>query len=156
LISDRHRGKRRHAFLIFLAGLVFSTDVYTHGIAGNRFFAGTLTFDDPAVADEAILPDFSYLDYPTQGSNVSENRIRGAFDRLLTPTLAFTVERLGSSKLAHRPNIRSRQDRHWPQVRSLSRQSARGAGFGGFGLGLSVIQEPLRWVPTLQIRSSPA
>jgi len=22
-----------------------------HGIAGNRFFVGTLTFDDPAVAD---------------------------------------------------------------------------------------------------------
>jgi hypothetical protein len=54
--------------------------------------AGTLTLDDPAVADEAILPNFSYLDYPTQRSNVSEKRIRGAFDRLLTPTLAFTVD----------------------------------------------------------------
>jgi hypothetical protein len=26
-----------------------------HGIAGNRYFPGTLTFDDPAVADELIL-----------------------------------------------------------------------------------------------------
>ena len=86
------QGKKRRAFLIFLAGLVLSTDVHAHGIAGNRFFVGTLTFDDPAVADEAILPNFSYLDYPTQGSNVVENRIRGAFDRLLTPTLAFTVD----------------------------------------------------------------
>jgi hypothetical protein len=86
------RGKRRRAFFIFLAGFVFSTDVYAHGIAGNRFFAGTLTFDDPAVADEAILPLYSYLDYPTQGSNVSENRINATFDRLLTPTLAFTID----------------------------------------------------------------
>ena len=26
-----------------------------HGIAGNRFFPGTITFDDPAVADEFLL-----------------------------------------------------------------------------------------------------
>ena len=26
-----------------------------HGIAGNRYFPGTLTFDDPAVVDELIL-----------------------------------------------------------------------------------------------------
>jgi hypothetical protein len=32
-----------------------------HGIAGNRFFVGTLTFDDPSVADEAIVPNFSTL-----------------------------------------------------------------------------------------------
>jgi hypothetical protein len=86
------RGKRRRALLIFLAGFVFSTDVYAHGIAGNRFFAGTLTFDDPAVADEAILPLYNHLDYPTQGSNVSENRINATFDRLLAPTLAFTID----------------------------------------------------------------
>lgn len=55
-------------------------------------FAGTLGFDDPAVADEAILPLYGYLSYPTQGSNVSENRINAAFDRLLTPTLAFTID----------------------------------------------------------------
>jgi hypothetical protein len=40
-----------------------------HGIAGNRFFVGTLTFDDPAVADEAILPGFSRLDHSTVGGN---------------------------------------------------------------------------------------
>jgi hypothetical protein len=32
-----------------------------HGIAGNRFFVGMLTFDDPSVADEAIVPNFSTL-----------------------------------------------------------------------------------------------
>jgi hypothetical protein len=33
--------------------------VHAHGIAGNRFFVGTLTFDDPSLADEAIVPHFS-------------------------------------------------------------------------------------------------
>jgi hypothetical protein len=46
-----------------------------HGIAGNRYFDGTLTFDDPAVADEAILPLCQNLAFPAQGSNVDENRI---------------------------------------------------------------------------------
>ena len=51
-----------------------------------------MTFDDPAVADEAIVPNFSYLGYPTQGSSVTENRINWAFARLLTPTLAATLD----------------------------------------------------------------
>ena len=65
---------------------------YAHGIAGNRYFDGTLTFDDPAVADEAIVPNYSNLDHPAQGSNVSENRIDWSFARLLTPTLALTID----------------------------------------------------------------
>ncbi len=81
---------RKGALLVPL--LLWIQPASAHGIAGNRLFAGTLSFDDPAVADEAILPLFSYLNYPTQGSNVSENRIHAAFDRLLTPTVAFTVE----------------------------------------------------------------
>ena len=32
-----------------------------HGLGGNRYFVGTMTFDDPAVADEAIVANFSYL-----------------------------------------------------------------------------------------------
>ena len=63
-----------------------------HGIAGNRYFDGTLSFDDPAVADEAILPYYAQLDFPAQGSNTSENRLNWAFARLLTPTLAFTAD----------------------------------------------------------------
>jgi len=47
----------RHA-VIALALLPWADLAYAHGIAGNRFFVGTLTFDDPAVADEAILPAF--------------------------------------------------------------------------------------------------
>lgn len=72
--------------------LALTTNAQAHGIAGNRLFAGTLSFDDPAVADEAILPAYSFLDCPTQGSNVSENRINAAFTRLLTPTLAFVID----------------------------------------------------------------
>lgn len=89
-----------------------------HGIAGNRYFDGTLTFDDPAVADEAILPLYQNLSYPAQGSNVDENRINWAFARLLTPTLAFTADggwmhqnwplaiRQGSTRLTSASNTR--------------------------------------------------
>jgi hypothetical protein len=45
--------------LIALAMLAGVHSAYAHGIAGNRFFPGTLSFDDPAVADEAILPNFA-------------------------------------------------------------------------------------------------
>ena len=44
------------ALAIGSAVLVASQAAQSHGIAGNRFFPGTLTFDDPAVADEAVLP----------------------------------------------------------------------------------------------------
>jgi hypothetical protein len=80
----------RHSLLLF-APLVWAQTAQAHGIAGNRYFDGTMTFDDPAVADEAILPLFTYQQYPTQSSSVSENRINAAFARLLTPTLAFAV-----------------------------------------------------------------
>jgi hypothetical protein len=55
-----------------------------HGIAGNRFFVGTLTFDDPSIADEAIAPNFSTLNRPTEGANAIDNRFDWSFTRLLT------------------------------------------------------------------------
>jgi hypothetical protein len=75
-----------------LAALVASQPAYAHGIAGNRFFPGTLTFDDPAVADEAVLPNFSSLNHPDGGSNVTDNRINWSFTRLLTPTVGVVVD----------------------------------------------------------------
>jgi hypothetical protein len=39
-----------------LVAAPLSQTAYAHGIAGNLYFPGTLTFDDPAVADEAIVP----------------------------------------------------------------------------------------------------
>ena len=81
---------RKSALLFVL--LSWAQSAEAHGIAGNRYFDGTLTFDDPAVADELILPYWANLDFPAQGSNTSENRINWAFVRLLSPTLAFTAD----------------------------------------------------------------
>jgi hypothetical protein len=78
--------------VLLFAALSWAQAAQAHGIAGNRYFDGTMTFDDPAVADEAIVPLYIDQQYPTQGSTVSENRINAAFGRLLTPTLAFTVD----------------------------------------------------------------
>ncbi len=41
---------------------------------GNRFFVGTVTFDGPAVADEAILPAFSTLQCKVDGRVALESR----------------------------------------------------------------------------------
>jgi hypothetical protein len=60
----------RHAVIAF-ALLTWAHSASAHGIAGNRFFVGTITFDDPAVADEAILPAYSNLDHPAAGGNVA-------------------------------------------------------------------------------------
>jgi hypothetical protein len=43
------------ALVVGLAVSPLSRRADAHGIAGNRYFPGTLTFDDPAVADEAIF-----------------------------------------------------------------------------------------------------
>lgn len=72
--------------------LAASQDAWAHGIAGNRLFPGTLTFDDPAAADEAVAPNFSHLAHPDGGGEVTDNRIAYSFSRLLTPTLAVVVD----------------------------------------------------------------
>ena len=68
------------------------TSAQAHGIAGNRFFPGTLTFDDPAVADEAVVPDYSRFKHPAEGGNVTDDRINWSFVRLLTPTVAVGID----------------------------------------------------------------
>ena len=74
------------------AALTMPEAVFAHGITGNRFFPGTLTFDDPAVADEAIVPNFSNLNHPAAGEDVTDNRINWSFTRLLTPTVGFVAD----------------------------------------------------------------
>lgn len=54
--------------------LLWVQSAEAHGVAGNRYFDGTLTFDDQAVADKAILPHWAHLDFPDPGSNTSEKR----------------------------------------------------------------------------------
>jgi hypothetical protein len=78
--------------LIVLAMLGGIHSAHAHGIAGNRFFPGTLSFDDPAVADEAIVPNFSSFKRPGDAGNIVDNRFDWAFFRLLTPTLGVGVD----------------------------------------------------------------
>jgi hypothetical protein len=81
----------RHA-VIALALSAWPHAALAHGIAGNRFFVGTLTFDDPSVADEAILPNFSTLNQPVEGGRAVDNRFDWSFTRLLTPVLQAQVD----------------------------------------------------------------
>jgi hypothetical protein len=79
-------------WLIAAAMVVLPHAAHAHGIVGNRVFPGTLAFDDPAVMDELILPAVSRLKHPGEGADVADDRIGGAFSRLLTSTLAFEIE----------------------------------------------------------------
>jgi hypothetical protein len=63
--------------VIAIAMLACASQANAHGIAGNRFFVGTLTIDDPAVADEAILPGYTGLGHPSEAGDVLDNRIDG-------------------------------------------------------------------------------
>jgi hypothetical protein len=78
--------------LVMLGMLCGIQSAHAHGIAGNRFFPGTLAFDDPAVADEAIVPNFSSSKHPDNGGNVVDNRVNWSFIRLLTPTLEVGID----------------------------------------------------------------
>jgi hypothetical protein len=57
-----------------------------HGIAGNRYFDGTMTIDDPAVADEAILSDYAHLAQPSEGSSAINDRINWSTPASDSPT----------------------------------------------------------------------
>jgi hypothetical protein len=78
--------------LVALACAV-SSAARAHGIAGNRLFPGTLSFDDPAVADELVGPVFSrqkHLD--VFGNNVFDETISSAITRLVVSRLAITAD----------------------------------------------------------------
>jgi hypothetical protein len=79
-------------FIISLAILGYAYSANAHGIAGNRFFPGTLSFDDPAVADEAIVPNFSSSRHPDDGGDVVDNRYSWSLFRLLTKTLGVGID----------------------------------------------------------------
>jgi hypothetical protein len=73
--------------LVAVATLAFGHCAHAHGIAGNRYFPGTLTFDDPAVADELLFGPTS-LKHPGEGTDVRDTSVGWSFMRLLTPDLA--------------------------------------------------------------------
>src|SRR5215475_8212227 len=60
-----------------------------HRISGNRFFPGTMAFDDPAVADE-LLFNPSQLKHPgPDGGPVNDTSLAWSFMRLLTPDVGI-------------------------------------------------------------------
>lgn len=63
------------------------------GIAGNRLFPGTITFDDPAVANELQIWTVNARHNFASGPSfvVLDQAIYGSFSRLLTDTLAFGI-----------------------------------------------------------------
>jgi hypothetical protein len=63
-----------------------------HGIAGNRLFPGTLSFDDPAVADEFALTPSWVNGRAADGSAVTDNGVNWQFTRLIVPNLAVVVD----------------------------------------------------------------
>jgi hypothetical protein len=86
-------GRLRVAFAT-LAIVAGGHTAHAHGIAGNRFFPGTLAFDDPAVADEAIVPLYSTFKHPAEigDGQVVDSAFNWSLFRLLTPTLGVGVD----------------------------------------------------------------
>lgn len=79
--------------LWLITTIALAPDGSAHGIAGNRYFPGTATFDDPAVADELILPSYSSFKHPLpEGGDAVDNSFTGAFTRLVTPDLAVGID----------------------------------------------------------------
>ncbi len=64
-----------------------------HGLAGKRFFPGTLVIDDPFVADELSLPLVSHIKTPGEGDNppTRETEISGEFSKRITPDLGLSL-----------------------------------------------------------------
>lgn len=80
------------AIAAVLAAFPATAPAHAHGIAGNRYFPGTLTFDDPAIADEWVT-QFSRLAEPAgDGTVATDTTIAGSFSRLLTPTLLVGLD----------------------------------------------------------------
>ncbi len=84
--------------LLAVAFLWASRPAQAHGIAGNRLFPGTLSFEDPAVMDELALNLASLKHPPEAGDDVVDNAFGLEFSRLLTPTVSLGV----SSGYMHR------------------------------------------------------
>jgi hypothetical protein len=93
---DAHGGDTAAAFLILLLPFIAwyggcARSAGAHGIAGNRLFVGTLSFDDPAVADE-FSTTLSRLKQLVPGGTATDTEINAALLRLLTPDLAFQAD----------------------------------------------------------------
>ena len=104
---------------ILLVPLVWAHGAHAHGIAGNRYFDGTLTFDDPAVADEAILPYY-------ETRKLFERRKRrsvAGFSNCSGSRSAITMRR---SCRTRRPGSKRAGKRAKPPLRSASLEARAG------------------------------
>lgn len=78
--------------MVLMTALACAQASHAHGIAGNRYFPGTITFDDPAVADEMILPAWSRTVVAGEEGRVVDREATWAFMRLLTPTVGIGMD----------------------------------------------------------------
>jgi hypothetical protein len=91
-ILDRWCGPRGGSGVV-LTTFRLANMAQPHGIAGNRLVPTTLTFDDPAVADELSGPIVFNQTHPVYGaSDVLDTSVEMAFSRLLLPDLAIAVD----------------------------------------------------------------
>src|SRR6516165_1710736 len=84
-----------------------------HGIAGNRFFVGTLTFDDPSVADEAVVPNIATLNHSVEVGSAVDNRFDWSFTRLLTPVLQMQIDSASIHRKAESILVPTVETLHW-------------------------------------------
>jgi len=94
---------RLAAFCIAAVVVLTCSVAAAHGIAGNRLFPGTLSFDDPAVSDEFALTPSGVNKRAADGSAVTDEGVSWELMRLLVPNLAIVVD----SGFAHRD---------WPEL----------------------------------------
>jgi hypothetical protein len=90
-MASAFRGVHRLAsgLLALMAAQGLSGLASAHGLAGNRFFPGTLAFDDPAVGDELDFPLVDVL--PGTSGGIRDINYGFQFTRLLTPDVALGV-----------------------------------------------------------------
>lgn len=85
------------AFGCAVLTLLFATcahaPAFAHGIAGDRVFPVTLTIDDPAVADEASFPTFTWQHRGTTDDGPAGNDygVSGEFDKRITKDLGVAI-----------------------------------------------------------------
>lgn len=172
-------------WLALAALRLLSATAGAHGVAGNRLFPGTISFDDAAVADEALLPAVSRSHPPApEGGHFTDTAVPASFTRLLTRNLALSLD--GSWSRRERPDGAAASGFGTPRVglksalyRSDARESLVAAGLswaiGGlgdpkvgarsssalqpgvfFGQGLDPLPEAFAWLRPLAVAGAVA
>jgi len=83
---------RLTVFIIITVAVLDCSVAVAHGIAGNRLFPGTLSFDDPAVSDEFAFTPSWVSKKAADGSAVMDEGASWEFMRMLVPNLAAVID----------------------------------------------------------------